>query len=308
MIGTKMMKNSYIPCDDREISSMEEQVSEGFGPYDKSLQYETVMHPLCRIKLNETDAGIMNILSLCPLLPTSAIVDYVGEEAYKRVKILFDSGYLARFSATNPETGFVRSVFFISTAYREVMKNPPKSFNNGILESMSYTGMLEVASISKWVAYALKYQPKKDVKLVSFMEKTRDHIYLEAVMEKNVNAKWFMKGTPCRFHVITCPKDDRMLAFLSQLYHFDSLVKEEEEHRPGSRSFVVIICQSIASMEHLAVELENMIYAKTRDELSAEHFLYSLETDGMIELGAFKFMHSITFPEMTIRHEQIAFR
>ena len=287
-----------------------EEISEGFGGYDKSMQYQIVTRDMERVKLNKVDRDIISLLGICPLLPTSCIVDIVGEGAYERVKCLFDHGYLSRFSAT-AQNGFVKAVFYLSSnTYSFIQSKNDRMHTAGIIDKLSNVNLLETAALSKWTAYALKFQPKNDVELLSFREKTMEHPYLEAVLEKHIDAGWFRRGVPCRFHVVCCPKDDRIMAFLGALYHFDSLVKQEEETEKYRElhSYVVIICQSISSMEHLAVELENMIYKKTHDELSKEHFLYSLETDGMIELGPFKFMHSINFPEMAIRHEQVAFR
>ena len=287
-----------------------EEIADGFSSYDKTIRYETVTRDMVRIRLNETDRDILSLLGRCPLLPTSCIVDVVGESAYERVKVLFDNGYLSRFSATNP-SGFVKSVFYLSdNTYSFVKIKGEDTFLRGAIDQMSNVSVLETAALSKWCAYAMLYQPRGDVKLLAFKERTMENPYFEAVMEKNIAFSRGKGKIPCRFHVVCCPKDDKVMAFLGALYHFDGVVRREEElgKARGLRSYVVIVCQSISRMEHFAVELENMIYTKTLDALSAEHFLYSLETDGMIELGAFKFMHAISFPELTIRHEQVAFR
>lgn len=287
-----------------------EERSGGFGGYEESLQYQAITKDMVRIKLNGTDRDILSLLGICPLLPTSCIVDIVGEEAYKRVKLLFDHGYLSRFSAASPN-GFVKSVFYLaSNTYAFVRQSSGKVHTPGVIDKLSYVNLLETAALSKWAAYALKYQPKGDVELLCFREKTMEHPYLEAILEKHIDAGWFRRGIPCRFHVVCCPKDDHITAFWGALDYFESLVKREEavERYRNLHSYVVIVCQSISRMEHLAVELEKRTCPKTQDGLSKEHFLYSLETDGMIELGPFKFMHSIDFSETTICHEQVAFR
>ena len=75
-----------------------------------------------------------------------------------------------------------------------------------------------------------------------------------------------------------------------------------------SRSFVVILCESDDNMEQFALEMEHVFRARGICDVSEMHFLYSLESDAMDGLGAFKFLSGISFPEGMVKRQQVAFK
>ena len=74
------------------------------------------------------------------------------------------------------------------------------------------------------------------------------------------------------------------------------------------KSFVVILCESDENMERLALEIEHALRARGIINIPNKHFLYSLESDAMDRLGAFKFLSEISFSEGMVKRQQVALK
>jgi len=309
-------------------------MSDVFTVYDESRnEYGFKENKFTEIKPTAVDVKIFTLLGRCPLIPTSTIRKVIdGKEsakgffgmrkrraaeqnAYERVKVLFDYGYISRFDATDKQTGFVKSVFFLNEAF---YKKYPQYIQEGMVSSdikkLSIVTILEMSQLSRWCAFALLNQPGRDVRFKEYRTRhDADEQYTELIMEKGESSAFWKRGYRCRFHVISAPKDDnrdRLRQFLSQLYHYDNLCEEEEVSTyVDTYSYVVIVCENIPAMEHLAANIEHLVYETTSDKaIKGARFLYSLEIDGDVTLGAFKFLHRIGFPDGSIVHDQVGFR
>lgn len=328
--------HSYNDDDGTEEGTLVERydMSDVFTVYDEDRNdYSVATKNFKEIKLTPVDLRIFELLGRCPLIPTSTIVKVIdGKEsakglfglkkrkaaeqsAYERIKVLFDNGYLSRFDAKDIQTGFVKSAFFMSQeTYKKYPHYRAKGMIKEDIDDLSIVTMLEMSQLSRWCAFALLNQPSKDVRFKEY--RTRKDIkeqYTELIIEKSEISAFWRKGYKCRFHVISAPKDDdnnRLQQFVRQLNHYDVLCEEEErETYVDTYCYVVIVCENIPAMEHLAANVEHMIYSGTADKnFKEERFLYSLEIDGDVSLGAFKFLHKISFPKGSIVHDQVGFK
>lgn len=328
--------HSYNEDDGTEEGILVERydMSDVFTVYDEDRNdYSISTMKFNEIKLTAVDRKIFELLGRCPLIPTSTIVKVIdGKEsakgifgtnkkkaaeqsAYERIKVLFDNGYLSRFDAKDIQSGFVKSVFFIShDAYEKYPDYRAKGMIKEDISELAIVTILEMSQLSRWCAFALLNQPSKDVKFKEY--RTRKDIkeqYTELIIEKSEFSALWKKGYRCRFHVISAPKDDdknRLMQFVRQLNHYDVLCDEEEkETYRDTYCYVVIVCENIPAMEHLAANVEHMIYSGTADKnFKEDRFLYSLEIDGDVSLGAFKFLHKIAFPKGSIVHDQVGFK
>lgn len=310
--------SEYLPINDTVA------ISDGFGAYDDvRYRYSVKVNEFQKYKLKPLDRKIIEFLVRCPFVTTKTLTDCVGEDSYERIKYLFDNGYVGKFNAKdlsritgvleNGDTNyFTQTVFFPTKAACDALgiKDSKMGIRSYNADNMAVPVILEISVLSTWCAYALKFQPARDVKFISFSEGDRRNTYMELVLEKRAGASFFRKGIKCRFHVLSAPKHEKGVPeFLGKLYHFDALMKKEEKDISDDvHSYVVIVCDTLQAMEHLAVEIEHMVYKYSGNPLLEDHYLYSLETDGKIDLGAFKFMHKITFPGMSIIHDQVAFK
>jgi len=310
--------SDYLPVNDTVA------VSDGFGTYDDVRYiYGVQVNAFEKYKLTPVDKKIRDFLVRCPFVTTKTLMDCVGEEAYKRIHVLYQNGFVGKFNAKDQArvTGvldngepnyFTQTVYYLTKEAYDFsgIKDKQIGIKAYNANNMSVPTILELSVLSTWCAYALRFQPAKDVKFLSFEEGNRKDKYTELILEKRAGSSFFRKGIKCRFHVLSAPKySERVTDFLGTLYHFDNVVKKEEKDIGDDiRSYVVIVCDTLQSMEHLAVEIEHMVYKYSGRPLAEEHFLYSLENDGKVDLGAFKFMHRISFPGMSIVHDQVAFK
>lgn len=329
--------HSYNEEDGSESVELKDRydMSDVFTVFDEERnEYRTEVREFKDIRnITSVDKKIFELLGRCPLIPTSTIRKVIDgkaaskglfgtmkkkaseQSAYERVKVLFDNGYISRFDAKDIQTGFVKSVFYLSSDfYDKYPSYRQKGMVSDDIGSLSVTTILEMSQLSRWCAFAMLNQPGKDVRFKEYRtRRDAEEQYTELIMEKGEFSSFWNKGYRCRFHVISAPKDDnanRLRQFMAQLYHYDEVCeKEMTETYVDTYSYVVIVCENIPAMEHLAANVEHMIYENTSDKgLRTERFLYSLEIDGDVSLGAFKFLHRIGFPKGSIVHDQVGFK
>lgn len=284
----------------------------GFMPYSEDWEYDIVVRSIIACKLTATDRDILKLVKEFPLLTRETVEHIVGKDAFERVGILYENGILGRFYGKNivNDQLSINTYFLTENAFSLIKDGRRGGFPAGAIEDMSVPVRLEVAVLSKWCAYTMAVAKRNSVALVSYGRPDRDHPYLEAVLQKTIKSSW-RNGVVCRYHVMCRPKSpERLLPFMETLGHFNKLVKEEEENMVGGaqKSYVVILCENDDNMEHFSVEINQLFSARKLDDISEQHFLYSLEEDALDEMGAFKFLHLITFPDGSIRRQQVAFR
>ena len=259
------------------------------------------------------DERILGILSRFPLL-SSSIEELVGKGAAGRVADLYNAGILARFAELDKGNGeLFASAYFISENGFSLMGRAARltGFPAGSVEDMTVPKRIEVSVLSTWLAYTNHFYGRREAKRVSYSMPSQIHPYLEAIICKSVKVSWHGIYAKCRFHILCRPKSqDAMIQFMETLVYFEGLARREEQRMADgcSRSFIVILCESDENMEKFALEMEHVFKARGIMDMSEIHFLYSLESDAMDELGAFKFLSGISFPEGMVKRQQVAFR
>lgn len=285
----------------------------GFAAYSGEDGYCISTRPRKRIKLTDVDARILCILARFPLLPPGCIEDVAGKGAAKRAAELYQAGILSRFAEKEGmDGGFAASVYYISENGIDLIGKGARSmgFPAGSVEEMSVPKRIEVSVLSRWLAYTDYFYDGCGAVLESYARPDRAHPYLEAVMHKEIRTPWYKRNIRCRFHILCRPRErDAMPLFMETLVYFEGLARQEEQEMADgcARSFVVVLCGSDDSMERLALELD-LVFRAGGAEDTPTHFLYSLESDAMDGLGAFKFLSGISFPEGMVRRQQVAFK
>lgn len=296
------------------IDAMDCREARGFAPYSGENGYHISTKQIRAIKLVDMDERILGILSRFPLLSSSSIEALVGKGAARRVADLYDAGILSRFAELDKGNGelFASAYFISENGFSRMGKAARLSgFPAGSVEDMTVPKRIEVSVLSTWVAYTNHFYGRRETKLISYTMPNQAHPYLEAIICKSIKVAWHRISAKCRFHILCRPKSqDAMIPFLETLVYFEGLARQEEQRMVDgcSRSFVVILCESEENMEKFALEMEQVFRARGISDMSEIHFLYSLESDAMDGLGAFKFLSGISFPEGMVKRQQVAFR
>lgn len=286
----------------------------GFAPYSGDNGYYISTKQISAIRQVDMDERILGILSRFPLLSSSSIEELVGKGAARRVADLYNAGILARFAELDKGNGeLFASSYFISENGFSLMGKAAglTGFPAGSVEDMTVPKRIEVSVLSTWLAYTNHFYDRREAKLISYAMPNHAHPYLEAIICKSIKAAWHRICTKCRFHILCKSKSqDAMIPFLKTLVYFEGLARHEEQKMVDgcSRSFVVILCESDDDMERFALEMEHIFKARGIRDMSEIHFLYSLESDAMDGLGAFKFLSGISFPEGMVKRQQVAFK
>jgi len=310
-----MMKTFSFNLDEidhrKELGQYTREVR-GFMPYSDDWEYDIVTRSLSLTKLTATDKKIISMVMEFPLLTREAISNIIGGDSFERVGELYENGVLGRFYGRNvvDEQLSINTYFLAENAFGLLKSGTVGGFPAGSVEDMSVPMRLEVAVLSKWCAYTMAVAKRNSISLISYSRPDREHPYLEAVIHKTIKSSW-RRGVVLRFHIMCRPKSqERLLPFMETLGHFNKLVQEEEYDMVGGaqKSYVVILCENDDNMEHFSVEINHLFSSRKLDDISSQHFLYSLEEDALDEMGSFKFLHSITFPDGSIRRQQVAFR
>lgn len=290
------------------------RTARGFSAYSGEKQYCICTKPFKRIRLTDEDVRVLQALARFPLLSPGCLADVAGIGAAERVARLYQAGILSRFAEERREDeGLIASVYYISENGHNLTRKVIRSmgFPPGSVEEMSVPKRIEVSVLSRWLAYAEYFCKNGGTALKAFGMPDREHPYLEAVMHKVIRRSWRKGNLRCRFHIICRPKDRAAIPlFTETLVYFEELaMREEQELVKGcSRSYVVILCESDEDMESLALGLDNTFKSRGMEGISGLHFLYALESDAMDELGAFKFLSDISFPDGMVRRQQKAFK
>lgn len=286
----------------------------GFAPYSGDNGYYISTKQISAIKPMDMDERILGILSRFPLLSSSSIEELVGKGAAGRVADLYNAGILARFAELDKGNGeLFASTYYISENGFSLMVKADRltGFPAGSVEDMTIPKRIEVSVLSTWLAYTDHFYGGREAKLISYTIPDQTHPYLEGIICKSVKVSWHKKYAKCRFHILCRPKSqDAMIQFMETLVYFEGLARQEEQRMVDgcARSFVVILCESDDDMERFALEMEHVFRARGISDMSEMHFLYSLESDAMDRLGAFKFLSSILFPEGMVKRQQIVIR
>ncbi len=280
----------------------------GFLPYSEEIIYEVNTKDLSYHKNKACENKIFNLLTAYPLLTKEVLCDILGEGASDVIDKLYDDGMLSRFAGRKPygENAATVNCYFVSENARNTLH-----LRNiwGEIEDMSVPMRLEIAALSKWCSYTLKNGQHDHIRIQYYGKAdSKDHPYLEVVIKKKIRQDIF-HSIPCTFHIVCRPKsEDRMIPFLGTLLRYNEIIDQEEQRSVTGKSFVVILCESDDNMEHFSVELNHLFRSRKIDVISSQRFLFSLEEDSIDDKGAFKFLHLITFPDATIRRQQVAFR
>lgn len=285
----------------------------GFAPFTGDHNYNISTKQIKTLKLTELDKRILAILRKFPLLSCSSIEDLAGRGAAKRVAELYHAGILSRFAETREHGELSYAVYYISENGFSMIGKAAGStgFPAGSVEDMTVPKRIEASVLSSWLAYTSHSYDSREARLISFAAPDQGHPYLEGVVCKLIQAPWYKIHTKCRFHIICKPKSqDAIAPFFESLVYFGMLARDEEQRMVNgcSRSFIVILCESDENMEKLAVNIESVFGAGGIQDTLDTHFLYSLESDAMDELGAFKFLSRISFPEGMVKRQQLAFK
>lgn len=286
----------------------------GFAPYPWKNGYYIHTEPLKRVSLTELDKRILGLLVKFPLLSRNCIGDVIGYGADERAAKLYQAGILSRFGERAGEDGEITmAVYYLSlNGFSLVGKAAGKAgFPAGSVEDMTVPKRIELSVLSKWLAYTNHFYDKREVTLKSFILPDKQHPYLEALVHKTIRRAWLKVHAKCRFHILSYPKSqDAEFPFLDTLIYFEELARWEEQKMVEgcSRVYVVILCETGDGMEKLALELDHILRENGMGDISQSHFLYSLESDAMDELGAFKFFSDISFSEDLVRRQQVAFK
>ena len=290
-----------------EIDGLNTKEEKSFLPYTDELIYDEATKNYSMSRYRASDRNILELLTAYPLLSRDVIRDVLGEWAHDEVEFLYDKGALSRFGGRRAygEGAACVNCYYVS----ENARNALHLANTwGDIADMSVPMRLEIASLSRWCSYTIRNGRNDRLRVSYYGKPDKEHPYLEVVIKKRIRQDFF-HSTPCTFHVMCRPKsEDRMLPFLGTLLRYNSIMAEEEQLSVTGKSFVVILCESDDNMERFSVELNHLFRSRKIDPVSAQHFLYSLEEDALDEKGSFKFLHLITFPDSTIRRQQMAFR
>lgn len=296
------------------IDALDYREARRFAPYTGNNGYHISTKQIRAIKLVDMDERILSILSRFPLLSSSSIEELIGKGAARRVADLYNAGILSRFAELDKGNGeLFASAYFISENGFSLMGRAARliGFPSGSVEDMTVPKRIEVSVLSTWLAYTNHFYGRREAKLISYAMPNQAHPYLEAIICKSIKVAWHRICAKCRFHILCKPKSqDAMIPFIETLVYFEGLARQEEQRMVDgcSRSFVVILCESDDDMERFALEMEHTFRARGIRDMSEMHFLYSLESDAMDGLGAFKFFSSISFPEGVVMRQQVAFK
>lgn len=294
--------------------ALDHREARGFAPYSGDNGYHISIKQIRAIKPAGMDERILGILSRFPLLSSGSIEGLVGKGAARRVADLYNAGILSRFAELEGgKGGTLAAVYYISANGFSLMGKAAgqTGFPAGSVEDMAVPKRIEASVLSTWLAYTVHFHGRREARLVSYAMPGRAHPYLEAVICKPARASWHRGHARCRFHILCRPKSqDAMIPFLETLVYFGGMAQQEEQRMVDgcSRSFIVILCESDENMEKLAMQMGHVFRAKGISDMPGIRFLYSLESDAMDGLGAFKFLSGISFPEGMVRRQQVAFK
>jgi len=300
--------------DVEDLDTQDCREARGFTPYSGEKSYCISTKQIRNIKLVEMDTSIMGILSRFPLLSRRNIEEMVGKGAARRVEDLYHAGILSRFTEMGRgKEEMLASAYYISENGFSLSGKAARltGFPVGCVEDMTVPKRIEVSVLSTWLAYTNHFYGRREAKLISYAAPNQTHPYLEAIIHKTIKPQWYKMRGNCRFHILCKPKSqDAMIPFQQTMVYFEGLARQEEQRMVDgcSRSFVVILCESDENMEKFAQEIEHVFRNRGIGDISDMHFLYSLESDAMDELGAFKFLSGISFPDGMVKRQQVAFK
>lgn len=300
---------------DIEVMNIQDcRETRGFSPYTEDNDYCISTKQIKAIKWMDMDKRILDILARFPLLSCSSIEDLVGRGAAGRTAELYHAGILSRFSEMGKENGeLLSAAYYVSESGFPMVGKAARltGFPAGSIEDMTVSKRIEVSVISTWLAYTNCFYGSREVALAYYAMPSQSHPYLEAVVHKTIKSPWYKIQAKCRFHILCRPKSKAtMIPFMDTLVYFEGLARQEEQRMVEgcSRSFIIILCESDEYMERLALEIRHVFKTRGISNISDVHFLYSLESDAMDRLGAFKFLSVISFSEGMVKRQQVAFK